>query len=357
MKSGKLPESHLKRSVLRNLNKQNALVKGQPGLGMDAVRLDTDGLVIAQAVVELPVKYPARLAVIKAMNNLLAGGGSPVGISLTLLVPELAKESLVRSLKEEAETQGLCYGDVHIIGGDVRISPSVRVPIVMVTAYGTPVGEAGQQALCRLEPDMDIVMTKWIAMEATWLLAENCRDALHNRYAFAYIDNGLEFGEHLSIAPEIAVLNEMELFARHDASYGGIFGCLWELLEPSGLGCEVEIPKIPVKQESIEFAEFYNVNPYMLSGGGSLLAVVPDGRQVVDALADRDIFGTVIGHTVKSKARAVLTPLPAEEDVLDTAKTRRRHEAEVRYLVPGQSDALFSILYENYENMSRHASK
>ena len=347
MRPGKLPESHLKRSVLRKLNKQNALVKGHPELGMDAVRLDINGLVTAQAVVELPVKYPAKLAVIKAMNNLLAGGGHPTGITLTLLVPESAKETTVRSLEEEAGAQAACYGDVGIMGGDVRVSPSVSVPVVMVTAYGTPVGMIGQQVLCELKPDMDIVMTKWIAMEATWLMAENCRDDLHNRYADAYIDNGLEFGEHLSVAPEIAVLNEMELFARHDASYGGIFGCLWELLEPSGLGCQVEISQIPVKQESIEFAEYYNVNPYMLSGGGSLLAVVPDGRQVVDALGEKDIFSAVIGHTTKDKARAVLTPLPLEEDAIDPAKTRRRHEAEVRYLVPGQSDELFRILYEH----------
>lgn len=353
MKPGKLPESHLKRSVLRKLNRQNPSVYGQPQPGMDAVRLDANGFVTAQAVVELPVRYPARLAVIKAMNNLLAGGGRPVGIALTLLVPESANETLVRTLTEEAAAQAAGYGDVGIMGGDVRITPSVTVPVVMVTACGVPVaaedsaGSRGQQALYEVKPDMDIVMTKWIAMEATWLLAENCRDALHNRFANAYIDNGLAFGEHLSVAPEAEVLNELGLFARHDASYGGIFGCLWELLEPSGLGCHVELSRIPVQQESIEFAEFFNVNPYMLSGGGSILAVAPDGRQVVDALAGRDIFGAVIGHTTKDKARAILTPLPEEEESDDLAKTRRRHEAEVRYLVPGQSDELFRILYEN----------
>lgn len=347
MKPGKLPESHLKRSVLRKLNRQSPVVSGSPGLGMDAVRFNMNGMVTAQAVVELPVKYPARLAVIKAVNNLLAGGGIPVGIMLTLLVPEGANESLVRGLVDEARAQALSYGDIDIMGGDVRISPSVRVPVVTVTAYGTPVGGVGQQALYELQPDMDIVMTKWIAMEATYLLAENCYDALHNRYAGAYIDIGLEFGEHLSIAPEIAVLNELQLFARHDASYGGIFGCLWELLEPSGLGCQVEIGRIPVKQESIEFAEFYNVNPYMLSCGGSLLVVVPDGEKVVEALAEKDIFSAVIGHTTKDKARAIVTPIPVEEEYVDPAKTRRRHEAEVRYLVPGQSDELFRILYEN----------
>lgn len=347
MKPGKLPESHLKRSVLRNLNKQNVLVSGKPLLGMDAVRLNVNGMVTAQAVVELPVKYPARLAVIKAVNNLLAGGGNPIGVMLTLVVPASANESLVRGLVEEAKTQALCYGEANIIGGDVRVSSSVKVPVVMVTAYGTPVGDRGQQTLWELQPDMDIVMTKWIAMEATYLLAENCYDALHTRYAGAYIDIGIEFGEHLSIEPEIQVLNEMGLFARHDVSYGGVFGCLWELLEPSGLGCQVEISKIPVKQESIEFAEFYNVNPYMLSGGGSLLAVVPDGRRVVEALAEKDIFSTVIGRTTRDKARAVLTPVPVDEEYFDPAKTRRRHEAEVRYLVPGQSDELFRILYES----------
>ena len=354
MKIGKLPESHLRRSVLRKLNKPGHWTLVGPGIGMDSARLDTRNLVTAQAVVEFPVQNPAKLAVIKAVNNLLTGGGRLLGVMLTILVPAQANETQVRTLVEQAQSELMHYEDkaydavcrsAEILGGDVRISPSVHCPVVMVTAYGEPLHTDGQLELAEITPDMDIVMTKWIAMEATYLLAENCYDTLHERLPDSYIRAGLEFGEHLSIAPEIRVMNDLGIYARHDGSYGGIFGCLWELLEPSGLGCQVELPRIPVKQESIEYAEQFHENPYMMSAGGSVLAVSADGRALVHALREQDIYARVIGHTTADKARAIRIPLPSEQEDEAHIDTRRRHESETRYLVPVQSDALFEILH------------
>ncbi len=356
MKVGKLPESHLRRSVLRKLNKPGHWTLIGPGIGMDSARVDTCNLVTAQSVVDFPVQKPAALAVIKAVNNLLAGAGRLIGVTLTILVPGNANETLVRTLVEQAQSELLHYENkacdavcrsAEILGGDIRISPGVNCPVIMVTAYGEPLHAEGQLALVDIEPGMDIVMTKWIAMEATYLLAENCYDTLHQRLPDSYIRAGLEFGEHLSIAPEIRVMNDLGIYARHDGSYGGIFGCLWELLEPSGLGCQVELPKIPVKQESIEYAEQFHENPYMMSAGGSVLAVSADGRALVHALREQNIYARVIGHTTADKARAIQIPLPSEDHDEAHIDTRRRHESETRYLVPVQSDALFEILHRS----------
>lgn len=343
MKAGKLPESHLRRSVLKKLNKRNFSVDSRPDVGMDAAMLKGQ-FITAQAVVDLPVKHPMRLAVIKAVNNLAAGGGRLLGVSLTVLMPVSANESSVRALIEEAERQVALYEGAEILGGDVRLSYSVNVPVITVTAIGdTPWGQ-GQQSLYTIKADMDIVMTKWIAMEATYLLAENQYDVLHERFSGIYIDGGLEFGGYLSVVPEAEVLHDMGIHSMHDVSTGGVFAALWELLAPSGLGCQVALGKIPAMQESIEFAEFYNLNPYMLTGAGSLLAVVPEGRIVVNALAEAGIHAAVIGKTTKDKARAVYTQVSVEEEWADPAKPRRRHEVEQRFLVPPKSDEIYQIL-------------
>ena len=45
--------------------------------------------------------------------------------------------------------------------------------------------------------------------------------------------------------------------AMHDVTTGGIFGALWELAEASGVGLEIELKKIPIRQETVEICEFF----------------------------------------------------------------------------------------------------
>ncbi len=368
MKPGKLPESHLVRSVLRTLEASGMGKNTLTGIGIDGANfiLPPDGsrIILSQGISDLPVKQPVRLAIHKAINNLYAAGGRPFGITLTIIMPADSKEKAVKSLIREAELllpslkDPLAREEIRILGGDTRLSLGVKWPIVTACAVGklfcpdilrpdllseTASGK-GQAALYELKPDMDIIMTKWTGMEATWLLAENRYDELHTRFAGTYIDIGKEFGEHLSIAGEAAMLQEMGVFALHDVSAGGVYAALWEILEPSGLGCRVDIHSIPIKQETIEFAQFYNVNPYMLPGSGSLLAVVRDGAQAVEALWKAGIYARVIGKTKKDKARAICSGRKDTLDWVDEAKPRRRSEEEERYLTPPQGDEIYMIL-------------
>lgn len=354
MKPGKLPESHLKRAVLKTVYGINPVRDtGRqllPDVGMDGASLALDGgtdrLMVAQGIVDLPVKRPVFLAVTKALNNLYAAGGRVSGITLSIIVPADYKESGVKALMEEVKDckAGVTIPSVLILGGDIRISHSVSCPVIAVNAIGTPAHEEGQETLYKLQPDMDIVMTKWTGMEATWLLAENRHDALHTRFSAAYIDIGKQFGDYLSVAAEASALQDMGVRAVHDVSGGGVFAALWELLEPSGLGCHVDLKNIPIKQETIEFAEYFHVNPYMLAGSGSLLAVTEDGEKAVQALEAAGIFATVIGKTTREKARAVC--LEPENAFVEEAAVnpRRRHEREQRFLVPPKSDEIYQIL-------------
>ena len=42
------------------------------------------------------------------------------------------------------------------------------------------------------------------------------------------------------------------VFAMHDVTEGGIFGALWEMAEASGVGLEIDVKKIPIRQETVE---------------------------------------------------------------------------------------------------------
>ncbi len=57
----------------------------------------------------------------------------------------------------------------------------------------------------------------------------------------------------------------------HDVTEGGIFGALWEMAESSGIGLEIDLKKIPLKQETVEICELFDINPYGLIASGAML--------------------------------------------------------------------------------------
>ncbi len=346
MKLGKLGESQLKRSVLKQIADKNGIVLSKTQVGVDAAIMDMSNgqLAIATATVSIPIKRPAFLAITRAMNNLTVAGALPKGVSLALTVPAHYSENKVRLLVEETQNALDKWENVSLLGGHTELSEHVTCPIVSVTAVGTTYKGFSQKALKDITPDMDIIMTKWAGMEATYLLAENRYEDLCTKLPASYVMVAYQFGEHLSIEKEATLLSNMGVQAMHDVSTGGVFAGIWELMESSGLGCRVDLKRIPIKQETIEVMEFVNENPYMVAGGGSLLAVVENGEQIVEKLCEAGIYAAVIGKTTKDKKRTICIDIEEEGEWVDTAKTRRRKAVEERYLTPPQSDALYTLL-------------
>ena len=107
--------------------------------------------------------------------------------------------------------------------------------------------------------------------------------------------------------------------AMHDVTTGGIFGALWELAEASGVGLEIELKKIPIRQETVEICEYFDLNPYQLGSTGSLLLAAPDGNRLVWDLKQQGIPAVVIGKAtaytdwvvINEDERRFLEPLRA----------------------------------------------
>ena len=114
----------------------------------------------------------------------------------------------------------------------------------------------------------------------------------------------------------------------HDVTEGGIFGALWELAESSGVGLEIDLKRIPVRQETIEICEFFEINPYELISSGSLLMVTDDGPDLVRKLEQEGISAAVIGKIREGNDRVVI------------------NEEERRYLEPPKSDELYKCIWK-----------
>ena len=105
-----------------------------------------------------------------------------------------------------------------------------------------------------------------------------------------------------------------------------MFGALWEMAEAGGVGLEADLRAIPVRQETVEICEFFDVNPYQIMSSGSMMIIADDGRAVVEKLEQAGIHGTVVGRTTGENARIL------------------RNNGEIRYLDRPQPDELYRAL-------------
>ena len=348
MKIGKISENILKRSVFGRI--KNDLTEGRPfegsgclvkkgaGLGEDCAFLAWENTCMAKEsalgglltavstqTVSLPVEKGAYYAVMAAANNLAASGAAPKAITLSLTLPEGAEESALRGLMDQAEE---CCGvlGIQIVGGHTEVSTAVRSPVITATAIGTLDGrQCGCEGSLKSSQELDIVVSKWIGMEGIAILTQEKEEELLKRFSARFLAMAKEQARYLSVAKEAAIALKSNVYAMHDVRGGGIFGALWELSQKLGVGLSIDLREIPVKQETIEVCEFFNLNPYELLSGGALLMAAEDGFGLVRKLEEAGIPASLIGRTDKSNDRVVT------------------NGEETRYLGPAGPDEIYKV--------------
>ena len=211
---------------------------------------------------------------------------------------------------------------VTVAAGHTAVSRSVIEPIVSVTAFGR-MPELSEELLLADRPKQavagaKIIMTKWCGLCGTALLAEHYKEALCTRYTRGFIEKAEQFSDKISVLKEAELAKEAGALCMHTAAEGGIFGALWELAEQINCGMDVDIRKIPIKQETVEICEYFDCNPYQLRAEGSLLLVSKKAEQLCDVLQNAGIPAAVIGEVKEGNDRRLL------------------NEDEVRFLEPNR---------------------
>ena len=326
MKAGKLKESVLKRSILKQLHRRRDDVIAASTVGGDygAIAATEDlAVVLSSDPVTLSVDEIGSSAIMAACNDVACSGAIPAGVTVTLLLPtDFNEDELKRLMKDLDEACREC--EVDIINGHTEVTRAVKQPIVVVTAMGT-VKKDKILSSGNVKPGMDIVATKWVGLEGTAILAREKEEELRTRYAQPFIDNAKVFRQMMSILPEAAVATLSGASAMHDVSEGGVFGALWELAESAGVGLEIDLKKIPIRQETIEICEFFDLNPYKLLSGGCLLIATEDGNGLVMELEKAEIPAVIIGKATDNNDRVLI------------------NEDERRFLETTQTDELYRI--------------
>lgn len=323
MKIGKVSESILKRSVLRQIKTKRYEVVNGAALGGDcaifALAKDTG---FASCMKEGDLSFfPVSHLIIKCANNLAAAGAEPFAIMLTLLLPESLEEPQLKEIMKEAE-ETCASLKMQIAGGQTSVIKSVNNPMAVVTGYGKIV-EGKEYSAKNAKAGQDIVLSKWTGLEGTAYLAKKNKEFLAKRYPLYFVETAAEFDQYLSVVPEAQIAIKSGVCAMHDVSEGGIFSALWELCEGADVGLDIDLKRIPLRQETVEVCEHLGKNPYELISGGCLIMTTEDGPGLVEALERQGIFSAMIGKLTDSNDRII------------------RNEEEVRYMDRPKQDELF----------------
>ncbi len=306
VKAGKLSPDKLQGLIFERLHHRRSDILLRPGLGEDSAVIDfgDEVCVISTDPITGAGHRLGWLAVHVACNDIAANGAEPVGLQAALLLPEGIDDEFVGQVIDDMDAACAELG-IEILGGHTEVTSQVEGPLVVVTA----VGRAPRQLYVTsagARPGDIIYVTKGVGFEGTAILAADHRDTLVSLgVERSILDKAREFFEGISVVPEALAAAKVGASAMHDITEGGFYGALWELLEASGWGCEVDLECVPVLPETQAICDALQLDPLGLISSGSLLIIAPPRSPIVEAAAAVGVAAYPVGH-ITAEDRAVL---------------------------------------------------
>jgi hydrogenase maturation factor len=323
MEIGKVPENILKRSVFKKLTVKRPEVLVHSGVGEDCsvLAVGEDAFVLSTDPITGTAKDIGKLAFHVTANDIASSGAELIGMMVTIIFPPDNSEEELKQIMSDMTELAEKY-QVEILGGHTEVSAAVNQTLVSVTGVGK-IKKDKVISTGGLRAGQELVVTKWIGLEGTSILAKEHEERLKQKLPAEILKRAQEFDRCLSVVEDAKAAMTAGVSAMHDVTEGGIFGALWEIAEASGVGLEVDLKKIPIRQETIEVCECFDINPYLLISSGSMLIGTDHGSRLVTELEKAGIHAAVIGYATEGKDRIVL------------------NGEEKRFLEPPKTDELF----------------
>ena len=318
MKSGKISQAVYDRSVFRPLKRTGSLDSGV-FYGADSAGCAA----VSCGPVCGPFDPSIQMRIAEAVNNLAVDGADPAGcrIQTGITVPSGGSFSESALLDLVTEIGKCCAAwELTLAGGHTECSDAVSASRRRTSVPALP--PAGGKDC---ETSAGLYMAGRAGFAGSAVLAENFRDKLRERFLLSMIDAARIPSEELLLFGKAARALENGAVCMKDVSRGGVFAALWEFSSKLQCGFEADLKKIPIRQETIEICEYFDLNPYQLYGQGAILAAVPE-KGAEASSEERDLLLRAgfqrIGSLTAGKARII------------------RNGEEIRYLERPQQDAL-----------------
>jgi len=287
-----------------------------------------------------PLFFPGgdigSLAVAGTVNDISMMGGTPVALSLALMIEEGFAISDLERILQSVDSVASKAG-VQIVTGDTKVVEHSALDGLLINTSGigfrSPALEHNFEVASRLRP----LMTK------KWLLDSNIRAGDKIIVSGHIADHGMAimsvregYSFKTEIVSDVAPLNGLMrkaleiggVVAAKDPTRGGVANLLNEWSEKSRVGIDISETEIPVRPQVGAALELLGIDPLVVGNEGKVvLAVIPEqANAVLEAIRSvpegRDAaiigeatsrHGVVAMRTVVGGSRVI--PAPAGDPV------------------------------------------
>lgn len=306
MKVGNVSQTVWKRSVSKQLHTTRESVIFSPAWEerCSAVRVENGNVTLsASATVSGGTADIGMYAAAAALNELAVHSAEPVSLSVQVLLPPSVREIELKSIAGHVEA--ICkQAAVQITAFKAEVNPAILKTIVFVTAQG----EAKEEELIQAGnaiPGQEIVLCGYAGLEGMLRILSEREKELSQRFVPAFIQQMKSLSGSILSLDAVKAAKDAGVSAMHQVGSGGIFAGLWELAEAAGIGLEIALSQIAIKQETIELCEFYNLNPYQMTSAGCILMTTNDGDALVKALERGGARAGKLGIATDQSARVI----------------------------------------------------
>jgi hydrogenase maturation factor len=306
MNAGKLDASALLSRVFPYTGNKREEVILRSAIGEDsaAIALDEWCCVFSSDPITGAVSDSGWLAVHVSCNDVASNGAEPVGVMLTILMPEKATDEDVEKIMQSADRAAKELG-IEIFGGHTEFTGGLVQPILCATAVGK-VKKGDLVTSSGARPGDDIVLTKGAGIEGTAILATDYEHYLQNVIPNDLLQNAKNFMQWTSVVQEGLLAAKLGASAMHDVTEGGVLGALFEVAEASGVGIEVNKECIPLFSETKAICDVVGIDPLKLISSGAMLITIRNGKNLVGKLQAKGIKAAVIGKVVAGNRKVLL---------------------------------------------------
>ncbi len=326
MEIGKVPNELLEKLVFKNITYKREEVLARPGIGEDTGVMDfgNDLCVVSTDPITGATTGIGTLAIHVSCNDAATRGAEPVGILMTILCPPGTTEEELEQVMIDAG-KAASEEKVEIIGGHSEITDAVT-RIVVSTTVIAKLSRENFKDYDDIKVGDKIVMTKWMGLEGTHILAHDIEERLAECLSAEELDEAQSYGKYLSVVKDGLIGRKNGVVYMHDITEGGVFGAVWEAGEAVGKGILLYEDNLPIKEVTQKICDCISIDPKKLISSGSMIMIVNEDNlaSLVEELELEGIKATVIGEVtengIKVRTNGEITPiLPPGSDELYTA--------------------------------------
>jgi len=306
---GKIPIDILESVVFKNLGIRRREVVLGPSAGIDGavINVGNKSLVVSTDPITGAIELIGWLAVNINANDIATFGVEPAFLLSCILLPENADMKTVETISGQMGKAAKELG-IAIVGGHCEVTPGLANPIVVGCTIG--ITEKGNYVTAAGAKQGDkIILTKTAGIEGTAVLASDKENQLKKVVSATTLRNAKRFYDQISVVKDaITAFKTGAVHAMHDPTEGGVAGGIHEMADASHLGFRVHKKKIPVRPETTEICNFFEIDPLQLTASGSLLIAVErdSADRVVGILSKEGITAEVIGEFLPSVEERII---------------------------------------------------